>query len=108
MTPLTRVRPGSDHKWIEKQLTARIARRQRLIDDLKLQVHLGTRAARDRVTPLLKNAELDLRDARTELRQLGASGQGDWSRIQRSLEHTLRRLEESLERARRSSEQPED
>ncbi len=90
------------------QLAARIARRQKLIDDLKLQVHRGTREVRDRVNPLLKNVELNLRHAQTELRRLDASGEGDWPRIQQSLEHTLRQLEESLEQARRSSERTED
>jgi hypothetical protein len=108
MKPHTSDRPGSDHSWVEAQLAARIALRQRLIDELKLQVHLGTRQVRDRVAPLLKKVELDLRHAKAELRQLDESDDGDWPRIQQALEHTLHELEESLEQALRSSERSED
>jgi hypothetical protein len=107
MKPQTSV-PPPDHSWVDTQLAARIARRQRFIDELKLQVHLGTRAVRDRVAPLLKKVDLDLRHAKAKLRQLDESGDGDRPRIQQALEHTLHELEELLEQARRSSERDED
>jgi len=108
MKPETSVRPGSDHTWVEAQFAARIGRRQLLIEELKLQVHLSTRQVRDRVAPLLKKVELDLRHAKAELRQLDESGEDDRPRIQQALEQTLHDLEESLEEARRSSERSED
>ena len=106
--PLTHAQHGSDHQRVEALLTARIARWQRVIDDIKLQIHLGMREVRDRVAPLLTKMEMAVRHATTELRQIDECNEVDRLRVQRSLEHTLRGLEESMAEVRRSSEQRDD
>ncbi len=108
MKPLTHAQHGSDHQRVEALLTARIARWQRLIDDSKLQIHLGTREVRDRVAPLLTKMEAAVRHATTELRQLDECDECDRLRVQQSLEQTLRGLDEQMAEVRRSSEQRDD
>jgi hypothetical protein len=108
MNPLTRAQHGSDHKQVEAQLATRIEEWRALVDDVKLQIHLGPREVRDRVAPLLKKLEHELRHTKGELRQLEGSADGEWSRIHHSLQNALRCVELSLEQVRRSIEQSDE
>jgi hypothetical protein len=107
MKPLTHAH-GSDRQRVEALLTARIARWQRVIDEIKLQIHLGVREVRDRVVPLLTKMEAAVSHANTELRQLNDCDECDRDRVQQSLEQTLRGLEKQMAEVRRSREPRED
>ena len=98
----------SEQQQVISGLKPEIDRWQSRIDAAKLQMHLGTKEAREKLRPHVERLEQDLSRARESWAQLEASSQNAWTDTLHGLKISLLALQRSFDRAKQYFENPEE
>ena len=99
---------SEERQQIVPQLRTEIELWQGKIDAAKLQVHLGTREARDRLRPHVERLEQEMARVDAAWEQLEESSEGAWKDKQDGLKISLLAIQRSFEKAKKYFDKPDD
>jgi len=88
-------------KSIKEQLQAELANLQSIVDEVKLQMHLGAKEAQDKMQPHLDELELELMQAKEKWDQFESSSESAWEDIQAGLRKSLKAMQQAFEKAQK-------
>ena len=90
-----------NEKTMKEQLQAELTNLQSLVDEVKLQMHLGAKEAQDNIQPYLEELELELSQAKRKWDQFENSSEGAWEDIQTGLRKSLKSMQQAFEKAKK-------
>lgn len=99
---------NEDKRQAESILETEIAEWMTKIDAAKLQMHLGTRDARDKLQPQLQRLEDELSRAKAEWDELQEASESAWDDVHHGLKLSLRAMQRSFDKARQHFDVPEE
>ena len=90
-----------DEKTMKEKLQAELTNLESIVDEVKLQMHLGAKEAQDMMQPHLEQLEEELRQAKEKWDQFETSSEGAWEDIQTGLSKSLKSMQQAFEKARK-------
>lgn len=90
-----------NEKTVKERLQAELASLQSLVDEAKLQMHLGAKEAQDMIQPHLEQLEQELRQAKEKWNQFESSSESAWEDIQTGLRKSLKSMQQAFEKAKK-------
>ena len=90
-----------NEKTVKEQLQAELTNLQSLVDEVKLQMHLGAKEAQDNIRPYLEELELELSQAKRKWDKFESSSEGAWEDIQTGLRKSLKSMQQAFEKAKK-------
>lgn len=87
-------------KSIPKKLQEELTNLQSVVDEVKLQMHLGTKELQDKLQPHLEELEQELSQAKEKWEAFENSSEGAWEDIQTGLRKSFKSMEQAFERAK--------
>ena len=88
-------------KTVKEQLQAELENLQSIVDEVKLQKHLGAKEAQDKIQPHLDELEQELRQAKEKWNQFENSSESAWEDIQNGLRLSLKSMQQAFEKAKK-------
>lgn len=88
-------------KSVKEQLQTELANLQSLVDEVKLQMHLGAKEAQDKIKPYLEELEEELTQAKEKWDQLEDSSENAWEDIREGLSKSLKSMQQAFEKAKK-------
>lgn len=88
-------------KTVKDQLQDELENVQSMVDEIKLQLHLGAKEAQDKIQPHLDELEQEFRQAKEKWSQLENSSESAWEEIQAGLRLSLKTMQVAFEKAKR-------
>lgn len=86
---------------IKEKLQSKLTHLQSMVDEVKLQMHLGTKEAQDRIQPYLEELEQDLSQAKEKWNQFENSSESAWDEIQSGLNESLESMKHAFDKAKK-------
>ena len=74
-----------DKQTLKDQLKEEMAKWQTKMDEAKVQIHLGTKEAQEKIEPYVEKLEQELSQAKKQLQQLESDSKSAWQEVQRGL-----------------------
>ena len=90
-----------NEKTVKEQLQAELANLQSIVDEAKLQMHLGTKEMQEKIQPHLDELELELSQAKKNWNQFESSSESAWEDIQTGLRKSLKSMQQAFEKAKK-------
>lgn len=90
-----------NEKAVKEQLQAELANLQSIVDEVKLQMHLGAKEAQEKIQPHLEELELELSNAKKNWDQFENNSKGAWEDIQTGLRKSLKSMQQAFEKAKK-------
>lgn len=91
----------SEEKTIKEQLEAELANLQSIVDEVKLQMHLGAKEVQDKLQPHLEELEQELNEARKNWGQFESNSESAWEDIQTGLRKSFKSMQQAFDRAKK-------
>lgn len=88
-------------KTVEDQLRAELENMQSMVDEIKLQMHLGAKEAQDKIQPHLDELEKELRQTKEKWSQFESGSESAWEDIQAGLRLSLKSMQQAFEKAKK-------
>lgn len=88
-------------KSVKEQLQTELANLQSLVDEVKLQMHLGAKEAQDKIKPYLEELEEELTQAKEKWDQFEDSSENAWEDIREGLSKSLKSMQQAFEKAKK-------
>lgn len=88
-------------KSVKEQLQTELANLQSLVDEVKLQMHLGAKEAQDKIKPYLAELEEELSQAKEKWDQFENSSENAWEDIREGLSKSLTSMQQAFEKAKK-------
>ncbi|PTN09983.1 hypothetical protein [Nitrosomonas aestuarii] len=86
---------------MKAQLQAEVENMQSMVDEVKLQMHLGAKEAQYKIQPHLDELEQGLRQAKEKWGQFENSTESAWEDIQNGLRLSLKSMHQAFEKAKK-------
>lgn len=90
-----------NEKTMKEKLQAELENLESIVDEVKLQMHLGAKEAQDMMQPHLDRLEDELRQAKEKWDQLENSSESAWEDIQTGLSESLKSMQQAFEKAKK-------
>lgn len=90
-----------NEKTVKDQLQAELENVQSMVDEIKLQIHLGAKEAQDKIQPHLDELEQELRQANENWKQFESNSEGALEDIQAGLRLSLKSMQQAFEKAKK-------
>ncbi len=90
-----------NEKTVEEQLQVELENLQSIVDEVKLQMHLGAKEAQEKIRPHLEELELELSHAKKNWDQFESNSKGAWEDIQTGLRMSLKSMQQAFEKAKK-------
>ena len=90
-----------NEKKVKDQLQAELENVQPMVDEVKLQIHLGAKEAQDKIQPHLDELEQELRQAKEKWSQFENNSESAWEDIQAGLRLSLKSMQQAFEKAKK-------
>ncbi|MCE7913395.1 MAG: hypothetical protein DYH15_01680 [Nitrosomonas sp. PRO4] len=90
-----------DDKTLKEKLQTEMENLQSLVDEVKLQMHLGAKEAQDKIQPYLDELELELSEAKDKWEQFESSSESAWEEIETGLRKSYKSMQQAFERAKK-------
>ncbi|PXX17694.1 hypothetical protein [Nitrosomonas ureae] len=87
-------------KSIPQRLQEELTNLQSVVDEVKLQMHLGTKELQDKLQPHLEELEQELSQAKEKWEAFESSSESAWEDIQTGLRKSFKSMEQAFERAK--------
>ncbi|MEK6735366.1 MAG: hypothetical protein AABY47_02250 [Pseudomonadota bacterium] len=91
----------SEEKSVKEQLEAELENLQSIVDEVKLQMHLGTKEAQEKIQPHMHELEQELIQAKKNWDQFESESESAWEDIQTGLRKSLKSMQQAFERAKK-------
>ncbi len=88
-------------KSIPEQLQEELSNLQSIVDEVKLQMHLGTKELQDKLQPHLDELEQELNQAKEKWEAFESGSESAWEDIQTGLRKSFKSMEQAFERAKK-------
>ena len=88
-------------KTLKEQLQAELENLQSIVDEVKLQMHLGMKEAQEKIQPHLDELEQELNQTKEKLGQLENSSESAWEDIQAGLSKSKESMQQAFEKAKK-------
>ena len=88
-------------KSVKEQLQAELTNLQSIVDEVKLQMHLGAKEAQDNIRPHLDELEQELRLAKEKWGQFESSSESAWEDIQTGFRKSFKSMQQAFEKAKK-------
>ena len=88
-------------KTIKKQLQAELENLHSIVDEVKLQMRLGTKEAQDKIQPHLDELEQELKQAKKKWDQFENNSESAWEDIKNGLELSQKSMQQAFEKAKK-------
>lgn len=86
---------------MKEQMQAELDNLQSIVDEAKLQMHLGTKEAQDKIQPYLDELEQELEHARTKWNRFEDNSEGAWEEIQTGIRLSSKTMQQAFEKAKK-------
>ncbi len=90
-----------NEKTVKDQLQSELENVQSMVDEVKLQIHLGAKEAQDKIQPHLDELEQELRQANEKWNQFESNSEGALEDIQAGLRLSLKSMQQAFEKAKK-------
>lgn len=90
-----------NEKTMKEQLQTELANLQSIVDEVKLQMHLGAKEVQDNIRPHLEELELELSQAKQKWDQFESSSENAWEDIQTGLRKSFKSMQQAFEKAKK-------
>ncbi len=90
-----------NEKTVKEQLQAELENLQSIVDEVKLQMHLGMKEAQEKIQPHLDELEQGLNQTKEKLGQLENSSESAWEDIQAGLSMSKKSMQQAFEKAKK-------
>ncbi len=90
-----------NEETVREKLQAELENLQSIVDEVKLQMHLGAKEAQDKIQPHLDELEQELRQAKEKWGQFESSSESAWADIQAGLRLSLKSMQHAFEKAKK-------
>ena len=97
----------TDKKTVEQQLEEQIKKWRGELDELKLQAHLGTMDAQEKMQPYIAQLDEELTKAKKDWREFGEASEGAWQELGKGLKLSFAAIKQSAEKAKEHFEPKE-
>ncbi|MBX3617018.1 hypothetical protein [Nitrosomonas sp.] len=87
-------------KSIPQKLQEELSNLQSVVDEVKLQMHLGSKELQDKLQPHLDELEQELSQAKEKWQAFENSSESAWGDIQTGLRKSFKSMEQAFERAK--------
>lgn len=98
----------TEKKTLEQQLEDEMKKWRGELDELKVQVHLGTMDAQDKMQPCIDQLEEELAKAKKDWQEFGEASEGAWQELGKGLKLSLAAVKQSAEKAKAHFEPKKD
>ncbi|TXI17949.1 MAG: hypothetical protein E6Q62_07815 [Nitrosomonas sp.] len=88
-------------KTLKEQLQTEMENLQSLVDEVKLQMHLGAKEAQDKIQPYLDELESELSEAKNKWEQFESNSESAWEEIETGLRKSFKSMQQAFERAKK-------
>jgi len=88
-------------KSVKEQLQTELSNLESLVDEVKLQMHLGAKEAQDKIKPYLEELEEELTQAKEKWDQFENSSENAWDDIRDGLGQSLKSMQQAFEKAKK-------
>ena len=88
-----------EQKNLTAELKTEIANWQTKVDEVRLQMHLGAKEARDKIEPHVETLEHELNQAKQKLEQLNQGAESAWDEIKRGINISFKAMQQAIEKA---------
>ncbi|MBL8498024.1 hypothetical protein ABF87_12370 [Nitrosomonas sp. JL21] len=88
-------------KSVKEQLETELANLQSLVDEAKLQMHLGAKEAQDKIKPYLEELEEELAHAKEKWDQFENNSENAWEDIRDGLNKSMKSMQQAFEKAKK-------
>lgn len=89
-----------NEKTVEEQLQVELENLQSIVDEVKLQMHLGAKEAQEKIQPHLEELEFELSHAKKKWDQFENSSESAWEDIQTGFRKSLKSMQQAFEKAK--------
>lgn len=90
-----------NEKTVKEQLQAELENLQSIVDEVKLQMHLGAKEAKDKLQPHLEELEQELTEAQKKWDQFENNSESALDDIQTGLRKSFKSMQQAFERAKK-------
>lgn len=90
-----------NEKTVKEKLQAELENLESIVDEVKLQMHLGAKEAQDMMQPHLDRLEDELRQAKEKWDQFENSSESAWEDIQTGLSKSMKSMQQAFEKAKK-------
>ncbi len=95
-------------KTVKDQLQDELENVQSMVDEIKLQLHLGAKEAQDKIQPHLNELEQELGQAKEKWSQFESSSESAWEDIQDGLRLSFKSMQQAFEKAKKHFPEQDD
>lgn len=88
-------------KSVKEQLQTELSNLESLVDEVKLQMHLGAKEAQDKIKPYLAELEEELSQAKEKWDQFENSSENAWEDIRDGLSKSVQSMQQAFEKAKK-------
>ena len=88
-------------KTVKDQLEDELENVQSMVDEIKLQLHLGAKEAQDKIQPHLDELEQEFMQTKEKWSQFESSSESAWEDIQAGLRLSLKSMQQAFEKAKK-------
>ena len=82
-------------KSVKEQLQTELSNLESLVDEVKLQMHLGAKEAQDKIKPYLAELEEELSQAKEKWDQFENSSENAWEDIRDGLSKSVQSMQQA-------------
>lgn len=90
-----------NEETVKEKLQAELEKLQSIVDEVKLQMHLGAKEAQDKIQPHLDELEQELMRANEKWNKFESSSESAWEDIQTGLRLSLKSMQLAFEKAKK-------
>ena len=90
----------TDKKTVEQQLEEEMTIWRGELDELKVQAHLGTMEAKDKMQPYIDQLDEKLAKAKKDWQDFGEASEGAWQELSKGLKLSFKAIQQSAEKAK--------
>ena len=88
-------------KTVKEQLQEELANLQSMVDEVKLQMHLGSKEVQTMIQPHLEELEDELSDAKKKWDQFEDNSENAWEEIQIGLGESIKSMQQAFDKAKK-------
>ncbi len=88
-------------KTVKEQLQTELENLQSIVDEVKLQMHLGMKEAQEKIQPHLDELEQELNQTKEKLTQFESNSESAWEDIQAGLNKSKKSMQQAFEKAKK-------
>ena len=90
----------TDKKTVEQQLEEEMTKWRGELEQLKVQAHLGTMEAKDKMQPYIDQLDEELAKAKSDWQDFGEASEGAWQELGKGLKLSFKAIQQSAEKAK--------